>query len=44
MKFIRRYIVKVVLDEIKRNGIIIGNRKIFNKDGALTVAEVYNGE
>ena len=40
MKFIRRYIVKVILDEIKRNGIIIGNKKIFNKDGIPTITEV----
>ena len=40
MKFIRRYIIKIVLDEIRRNGIIVGNRKIFNKDGVLTITEV----
>jgi len=40
MKFIRRYIIKIVLDEIRRNGIIVGNRKIYNKDGALTIREI----
>ena len=40
MKFIRKYIIKVILEEIKRGGIVIGNKRIYNKDGALTISEV----
>ena len=40
MKFIRKYIIKVILEEIKRGGIVIGSKRIYNKDGALTISEV----
>ena len=44
MKFIRKYIVKVVMKEIALNGVTLGNKKISNKDGKLAITEVKDGK
>ena len=40
MGWFRRFIIKLIVKEIELNGVVIGNKRIYNNDGAITISEV----
>jgi hypothetical protein len=40
MGWFRKFIIRLIVKEIETNGIIIGNKRIWNNNGAITISEV----
>jgi len=44
MGWLRKWIISLILKEIEVSGFVIGNYRIYNKNGAITISEVKDGE
>ncbi len=40
MGWFRKLIIKLIVEEIELNGVVIGNKRIHNNEGAITISEV----